>query len=646
MLQAARDPAALFDQVMGLHRFLRDLEKGIPVVAALTGTALGGGFEIALACHHRVALDDARIQIGLPEVSLGVIPGGGGTQRLSRRIGLQPTLENVLQGRTLRPQEALKAGFVDALAPDPGALLRMATDWIVANPQARQPWDRPGFTWPAPAPESPEARQMLMGAMAMLYQRTCGAFPAAEKAIQVVQEGARVSFDRSLEIEARAFVALALSDQARDMIRTLWFHRNAADKAEGLPYVAEAGVRKVGILGAGMMGAGLAWICALRGFDVVLKDIRRDVLDRAVAHFDGQLAKRAFRMRPEEPPAVRARLRTTLMDADLAGCDLVIEAVIEDIALKHRLIGEIEPTLSAGSLFASNTSALPITDLAKASSRPEAFIGMHFFSPVEKMPLLEIIPGRLTSEATVARVLAVARALKKTPIVVNDGFGLFTTRVFAAFVLEGAQLVAEGHDPAVLEWAARKAGMAVPPLQVLDEVTLALGVHVMEQSRAYVGDRLDLPGTRLLTRMVRELDRPGRAAGRGFYDYVDGRRLRTWPGLRDLVVGKPPQRTGVDHLARRILLVQAAEVARALDEGIVVRYRDAEVGAVFGLGFAPNTGGPLAWMDRQGLPTLVREMDEMAGWYGPRYAPAPLLRRMAEAGTRFYEGVGADRPRT
>lgn len=376
-------------------------------------------------------------------------------------------------------------------------------------------------------------------------------------------------------------------------------------------------------------------MCALRGFDVVLKDIRQDVLDRAMAQVQAQVDKRARHMRPEDVSALRERVRPTLRDEDVSSCDLVIEAVVEDLSLKHRLIRSLEPTMAERSVFASNTSALPITELARAAGRPQQFVGLHFFSPVDRMPLLEIIPGAATSDETVGRALAFSRALKKTPIVVHDRFGFYTTRVFAAYVLEGAQLVAEGHDPVLVEWAARKAGMAVPPLQVLDEVSLGLGVHVMRQSRAWLGDSLDLPGTRLLTRMVEELDRPGRAGGRGFYEYVDGRRQVLWPGLAGLAEPRPA-RTGVEVLARRLLLVQVAEVLRALDEGIVVRNRDADVGAVFGLGLLPHTGGPLAWLDHQDLPSLVGEMGSLARDHGARYAPAPILERMAREGRRFY----------
>ena len=641
-LYGERDPAHLLEGVLALTRSYRALETmGVPVVAALTGSALGGGFELALACHHRVALDAGRVKLGLPEVSLGVIPGAGGTQRLPRLIGFQAALELISQGRILPAPAAKAKGLVHDLQPTPEAVLQAARDWILDHPGYEAPWDKKGFTWPAPAPDSPDARNLFMAGSAMLYKKTAGAYPAAEAAFTAAQEGARISFDRALELEARLFVKLATSDGAKDMIRTFFFHKNAADKLEGLPVSEAPDFEKVAVLGAGMMGAGLAWICARAGYQVVLKDIGRDALDRGMAHIGKQAAKLARKKGQAEVDLVMARITPSLELEDLRGTDLIIEAVFEDIGLKHRVIREVEPLLAPGAVFASNTSALPITDLAKASSAPERFVGLHFFSPVEVMPLLELIEGANTDADTVARCLTFGRRIRKTPIVVGDGFGFYTTRVFSAYILEGAQLVAEGHEPALIEWAARVAGMAVPPLQVFDEITLVLGKHVVAGSKPYLGDQLDIPGADLVVRMVDELDRNGRAHGAGFYDYADGRRRGLWPGLSELADG-PPDETGVEVLAFRLLAVQAAEVARALDEGILKRHRDADLGAVLGLGFAPPSGGPLAWMDRQGLPQLVARLDGLAERVGARYAPAPVLRRMAEQGLRFYPDAAGD----
>ncbi len=653
-LMSADDPAAFLAAVLDLTRLYRRIEQGgKPVACALTGSALGGGYELALACHHRVALGDARVQVGLPEVNLGVIPGAGGTQRLPRMIGVQAALENILQGKILRAPDALTAGFVDALAATPADVLAACRAWVLANPGAKQPWDRADFAWPAPSPLSEEGRNILMVACAMLYQKTSGVFPAPEAVISVVQQGAALQFDRALEVEARAFVKLALSPQARDMIRTFWFHRTAAERHEGLPALpagADAGIQKIAVLGAGMMGAGLAFLCAQRGYTVVLKDISQAALDAGMAHVRAEAARTARRKgeaRAEaEAAAILARLTPTLDDEPIRGSDLVIEAVIEDMAIKHRVTRALEPLLAPGAIWASNTSALPITRLAEAFSDPARFVGLHFFSPVEKMPLLEIIAGAQTSEQTLARSLDLCRRLNKLPILVNDGYGFFTSRVFAAYILEGVQLVAEGHEPVLVEQAARQAGMVVPPLQVFDEVSLRLGRHVLDQAAEYTGR--NLPAARqLLIDMVDTHARVGRVEGRGFYQYTPSsrggfKRAGIWSGLRDLAKTRPvdPVRAVADTaaLSRRLLLAQIAEVARCFDDGILRQPRDAEVGAIFGIGFAPNTGGPLAWIDRQGAAGVVAELEALEALHGERFSPAKRLREMASKGERFFAG--------
>lgn len=634
-LYQERDAADLMERLRDLGALFRRLELlPVPVVAALTGSALGGGYELALACTRRIVVDDPRIQLGLPEVTLGVIPGAGGTQRLPRLIGIQAALEHILQGKIVRGNKAKKVGLVDDVAPDREGVMAKAREWIAANPKAKQPWNDKRFRFPGPRPGSPDARNIFMAAAAMLYKKTAGAFPAAQDALSAVQEGCALVFDRALEVEMRYFAKLATSDQAKDMLRTLWFHRTAAEKHEGLPTAEEHGFSKVGILGAGMMGAGLAFVSAKAGLQVVLKDVKQEALDRGLAHVDAQVAKQRH-LDDDAKKELRGRISGTLSVGDLEGCDLVIEAVFENLELKHVVTKETEPVLAEGGIWASNTSAIPITDLAKASSHPDRFIGMHFFSPVEKMQLLEIITPEATSEETLGRSLAYCRAIKKLPIVVGDGYGFYTTRVFSAYIIEGAQLVAEGHDPATIEWAARSAGMVVAPLQVFDEVTLTLAAKGFAQGRKY-GRTLDIPAVALVEAMV-DKGRHGKAAGQGFYDYgKDGRRL--WSGLSELASGTPDQ-TGVDVIGRRLLGLQALEAARCVEDGVVKRYRDAEVGAIFGVGFAPNTGGPLSYIDRRGVKEFVEEMDAFAEAYGERYRPPQLLRAMAEKGQRFFDEV-------
>jgi len=630
-----RDAGALLARVGHLAALYRRLETmSVPVVASLTGSALGGGYELALACHHRIALDDARVQVGLPEVTLGVLPGAGGTQRLPRLIGIQAALDIILQGKVLRAPKAKAAGLVDALAADREAVRQAALDFIAANPGAAQPWDRKG-RMPGPRAGSGDARNLFMAACGMIEKKTAGAYQAPRVALATVQEGLAIEFDRALEVEARAFVQLAISDQAKDMIRTLWYHRNAAKKHEGLPHTDTPGIQKVSILGAGMMGAGLAFVCAKAGYDVVLRDIKEATLQTATAHCAAQAAKLRH-LSEEDRNTLLGRIQTTLELEPMRGSDLIIEAVFENLELKHRVTQEAEPMLSDGGIWASNTSALPIGDLAKVSSNAKNFLGLHFFSPVEKMELLEVIVSEQTSESATARALAFTKRIGKLPIVVGDGYGFYTTRVFSAYILEGAQLVAEGHDPVLVEWAGRSAGMVVPPLQVFDEVTLSLGAKAFTMGRQY-GRDLDLPGVSLVEKLVED-GRCGKAAGGGFYDYKDGRRRGLWEGLRAHAQGTPKDRS-VEHLRDRLLGIQALEAARTVADGIIQRRRDAEVGAIFGVGFAPGTGGPLSYIDRMGLDAFVAQMDAFADQYGERYAVPRTLRQMAEHGDTFFEAV-------
>ncbi|MEW6365121.1 MAG: 3-hydroxyacyl-CoA dehydrogenase NAD-binding domain-containing protein [Acidobacteriota bacterium] len=643
MIYKLRDPAETYKKVRALQAGFRELETcGVPVVAALTGSALGGGYELALACHRRIAVDDPRAQFGLPEVTLGVMPGAGGTQRLPRMVGFQIAADHILQGKMVRARDAKDAGLVDELQKDAGAVREAAVKWIAENPHATQPWDQRGSAFPPPVAGTTDARDMLVVICAMVYQKTAGAFLGPQYAVSAMQEGCLLTFDRGMEVEARYFTKLACGDQAKDMIRTLWYHRTAAEKHEGLPSIEqlgiEQGIAKVGILGAGMMGGALAWVSANYGYDVVVKDIRQEALDNAVKHCEGLTSKRAKHLDDAGRKQLMGRIKPTLDLADLKGCDLLIEAVFEDLDLKHKVTRETEPLLSANGIWASNTSALPITDLAKASQHPERFIGMHFFSPVEQMPLLEIIVGKQTSEQTAARVLAYCRQIKKTPIVVNDGYGFYTTRVFSSYLMEAVQLVAEGHDPALVEWAARSAGMVIGPLQVFDEVTLALVRKAAPQGEKYTGRRFGEAGFELLKKLVDDHKRYGRSAGAGFYEYVDGKRQRIWPGLKDLVTAKPAT-TGVDLIGKRLLLMQAAEAARALEDGVLQRNRDAEVGAIFGIGFAPNTGGPFSYIDRRGAATVVRDLEAFTREYGDRYSPPKILVTMAEKNERFFEPV-------
>ena len=638
-----RDPKRVYEAVGQLNSLYRKLETcGKPVVCALTGSALGGGYELALACHHRIALNRPDVQVGLPEVSLGVIPGAGGTQRLPRLIGIQAALMLIAEGKIVRAPSALGQGLVDALADSPESLRAAAMEWIAKNPSAKQPWDKPDFKYPGGLqPETPDARNLFAVGGAMLNKRTAGVYAAPEAAVSAIYEGTSVTLDAGLQIEARYFAARATSDQAKDMIRAFWYHKNAVEKQEGLPRAERSGYQTIGILGAGMMGAGIAFISAQRGMNVVLKDIRQDALDKAMEHCKAQVEKAGKHMSAEDKAALLGRIKPTLEIPDLSPCDLVIEAVIEDLDIKHRVTKEVMAVLGPSAHWASNTSAIPMADLQTAWRDGKTFIGLHFFSPVEAMPLVEVVVGPETSEDTLARALAYCRDIKKTTIVVNDGYGFYTTRVFSAYIMEAAQLVAQGHDPVLVEYAARRAGMVVSPLKVFDEVTLSLAVHAIgtrdkwEARKGQTTGVTELPGYKLVQKLV-AMGRAGKAAGAGFYDYTAKPR-RLWAGLRELASGTPDAAdTTFQAIQDRLMLVQALEAVRCLEEGVLRAKRDAEIGAIFGVGFAPNTGGPLAYLDRYGLRNAVTTLDALAAKHGSRYAPCKLLREMAEKNERFF----------
>jgi len=634
MILASGDVNQVHEMTLRFHQVHRRMENGLPIVCALPGSALGGGYELALACHHIVAVDSPKLQVGLPEVMLGLIPGGGGTQRLPRRIGIQPALEIITQGKIVRAPSALKKGLVDGLVSGRDSLYEAARAWIQDNPKAKQAWDGKRFRWPGVRPGSDDARNLFLAGSAMAYEKTAGAFPAVKQAITAVHEGSLVDIDTSLQIEARIFAGLVVSPEAKAMVRTLFFHKQAADKQVGLPRVEGHGFRKAVVLGAGMMGAGIGLLCARSGLEVVLKDIHQEGLDSGIAHVDKVIGKMRH-LSDEDRAALRGKLTFTLEMAPCEGADLVIEAVVENKGVKHAVMRELEPHLAENAVWASNTSALPITDLAEASQAPERVVGMHFFSPVEKMPLLEVIAGAATSDETLGRALALGKAMKKTCILVNDGYGFYTTNVFSAYILEGAELVAEGQDPRLIEWGARAAGMVVGPLQVFDEVTLTLGKHALTQGAAYIGDwLLEMPGVKLIAGLVDE-GRTGRSGGAGFYDYAGGKRKGIWAGLRDRVGNA--DKLSHEAIGERLLLAQVAAAGRCLDSGVLREARDADVGAILGLGFAPNTGGPLSYVDRVGAAEVVKKLEALQAEHGERFAPAQRFREMAASGARFYE---------
>jgi 3-hydroxyacyl-CoA dehydrogenase/enoyl-CoA hydratase/3-hydroxybutyryl-CoA epimerase len=630
----------VFDVAQAMKAVLRRLERtGKPVAAAIAGHALGGGLEIALACHRRIVVSDASIKLGQPEVKLGLLPGGGGTVRLPRLVGQQAALQLVAEGTELRPDKALALGVVHELAADAAQAIAKARAWCLANPKAAQPWDAPRFRFPGGDSRTPAALQLFSVAPSVASARTQGNHPAVTHILSCMFEGGLLDFDAAGTVESRYFAACAMTPESRNLIGTLWYQLNAIRKGRSRPDApAGAPVRRLGVLGAGMMGAGIASVAARRGIDVVLLDTTQALADRGRDHAS----------QGKGGDAAAERIRATTRYDDLNGCDLVIEAVFEDRAVKADVTARAEAVLGGGAtVFASNTSTLPITGLAAASARPGRFIGLHFFSPVEKMPLVEIIVGDRTSDETLARAFDFVLQIGKTPIVVNDARGFYTSRVFATYVLEGAAMLKEGVHPRHIEAAGLQAGMPMPPLALQDEVSLSLAVHAADQARAdFAADqaRADFaaegkphtehPGMAVL-RQLCEVGRIGRKAGRGFYDWGDdGKRL--WPELAQLFppsAQQPPQRELVD----RFLYAQANEAARCLEEGVVRSIADANVGSILGWGFAPFHGGTLQFINATGPAAFVERARELAARHGARFEPAGIVQRMAAQGAKFAD---------
>jgi 3-hydroxyacyl-CoA dehydrogenase/enoyl-CoA hydratase/3-hydroxybutyryl-CoA epimerase len=619
--------------------FRRMESGGKPFVAAINGLALGGGLEICLACHHRVLADSPKAKVGLPEVSVGLLPAGGGTQRLPRLIGIDKALPLLLDGSQLQPAQALALGVVDELAA-PERLIARAKAWALANPEAQQPWDRKDFQVPGGAgPLAPHAPRTFRDGTAILKSKTQGNYPAPLAILSAVYEGTQTTLDVGLRIESKYFGTLLANPVARNLMRTLFINKAAADKLEHRPQgVASQPVRKLGVLGAGMMGAGIAYVSAQAGIEVILIDASQENAEKGKGYSANILKKSVERGQSsqEQADALLARITATTDYARLDGCDLVVEAVFESRAVKAEAIARAEAVLPASATFCSNTSTLPITGLAEHSQRPEQFIGMHFFSPVERMPLVELIVGQRTSQATIARALDLVAQLKKTPIVVNDSPGFYTSRIFCSFIDEGMAMLAEGVNPALIENAARLAGMATGPLAVTDEVALDLQLKVALQAEE---DGLDDRFRRLhalpVIRRFNELGRLGRKSGGGFYEFPAGGKKHLWPGLAELypLAAEQPD---VQDVRNRLLYIQALESVRCVEEGVIDRASDADLGSILGIGFPSWTGGALSFVDTLGLDAFVAECDRLAERHGPRFAPSPWLRERAARNQTFH----------
>ncbi len=621
-----KDAPRFFAEIEEVKRDFRALDKlGKPVVAALEGAALGGGWELALAAHCRICLNDEKIELGLPETTLGLLPGASGVTKTVRLLGLQAALPMLMEGKTMRPAEAAKLGFLQGLAANHDDLFRMAREWIAKNPAPKQPWDEDNYRMPGGTPSSPQISQMLTIAPAMLIEKTRGLYPAPEAVMAAAVEGASVDFDTALRIESRYLVKLAVSQVAKNLI-TLFFNRTAIRSGASRPKdIPRWKATKVGILGAGMMGGGIAWATASRGVPCVLKDTTLERAQKGRATSEALAAKRN---RPQIPDLIKP----TASAADLQGCDLIIEAVFEKRDVKSQATKEAEPHLAAGGIFASNTSTLPITGLAQASAKPENFIGLHFFSPVDKMQLVEIIKGKKTSPETLARAYDYVLQIGKIPIVVNDSRGFYTSRTFGTFVAEGCSMLAEGIPAAAIENAGRLAGMPVGPLAVIDETSMSLSVAVMEQTKADLEAEgrkyAPHPGQEVIVRMVKEFKRAGRAAGGGFYEYPKEGKKFLWPELAK-IYGRKTTSWDFEELKERILYRQAIETARGLEEGVLEHVHDGNIGSIFGIGFPAWAGGALQYVNHVGTKKFVKRAEELAKKVGPRFAPPKLLRDLA-----------------
>ncbi|MFF4741030.1 3-hydroxyacyl-CoA dehydrogenase NAD-binding domain-containing protein [Streptomyces sp. NPDC001262] len=637
-----------FDAGLRVKRDLRRIETlGVPVVAALNGAALGGGYEIALACHHRIALDAPGSKIGLPEVTLGLLPGGGGVVRTVRLLGIADALLKVLlQGTQYSPRRALAAGLVHEVADTEEEMLAKAHAFIDDHPDARQPWDAEGYRIPGGTPADPAFAAALPAFPATLSKQTGGApYPAPRNILAAAVEGAQVDFETAQVIEARYFTELVAGQTSKNMIQAFFFDLQAVNAGRSRPQGTEPRpVRRAAVLGAGMMGAGIAYACARAGIEVVLKDVTLENARHGKAYSEGLLDKAVAKGRTTEAErdAVLARITPTADVAELAGCDAVIEAVFEDPALKHKVFQEVQHVVAPDALLCSNTSTLPITLLAEGVERPADFIGLHFFSPVDKMPLVEIIKGGRTGDEALARAFDLVRQIRKTPVVVNDSRGFFTSRVIGRFINEGVAMIGEGVPAASVEQAAAQAGYPAKVLSLMDELTLTLPRKIRDETRKAVeesgGTWTPHPADTVIDRMVEEFGRPGRSGGAGFYDYVDGKRAGLWPGLAEHF-GRAGAAVPFEDLKERMLFSEALDSVRCLEEGVLTSVADANIGSVLGIGFPGWTGGVLQYINgyEGGLPGFAARARELQAAYGERFAPPALLLEKAEKGETFTD---------
>jgi len=655
MAKTAR-PGEVYEQAVRLNRLFRKMETGgqpvkelqkaktKPFIAAVAGQCLGGGFELALACHARVAADDGSVKFGCPEVQVGLLPGAGGTQRMPRITGIQAALQYLTTGKTISGKEAQGFGLVHALAPRE-EIVEKAKALVKETGKTLQPWDQKGFKYPGGGGAMhPGSVQTFMAANAMTREKTYGNYPAVQYILSCVYEGSITGIDWGLQIESKYFTRLLMDGQAGRMIRTFFVNKTAAEKGARRPQgIDKMPSKKLAMLGAGLMGGGIAYVAAKAGIEVVLLDKDQESAEKGKQYSAQRVEKEVKRkkMAQDEADALLARIHPTADYADLKGADLVIEAVFEDREVKAESTQKALEAVGADVIFGSNTSTLPITSLAEADPKPENFIGIHFFSPVEKMPLIEIILGEKTGNEAIAKALDFAHQIKKTPIVVNDSRGFYTSRCFGTYVREGYSMVAEGVNPALIENAGKMLSMPVGPLAVGDEVAIDLSYKVMKATETDLGeDYLRSPADDVVELFVEKLGRYGRKNGKGMYDYPeDGSQKRLWPGLNEHF---PPaaEQPDVEEVKARLLYRQMVECARCFAEGVLTDPADGDLGAIFGWGFAPWTGGPFSYIDFISAKAFVEEADRLAARYGEGFQVPNQLREMAETGETYHKQVG------
>ncbi|MEO3413780.1 3-hydroxyacyl-CoA dehydrogenase NAD-binding domain-containing protein [Roseovarius sp. CAU 1744] len=648
MKESAGDNPAkgLMDGLMQTHAILRKIERGgmddknkggKPIACCLPGTALGIGLEIPLACHRIFAADNPKAKIGLPEIMVGIFPGMGGTTRLTRKMGAMAAAPFLLEGKLSDPKKAKAGGLIDEVVPA-DELIAKAKEWVLSEPKFVKPWDEKGYKMPGGEPYHPAGFMTFVGASAMVNGKTQGAFPAAKALLSAVYEGAQVPFDTAIKIEARWFTNVLLNPSSAAMIRSLFINKEALEKGANRPEAPDQSVKKVGVMGAGMMGAGIALVSAMAGIEVVLIDQKQEAADKGKAYTADYMDKGIKRGKAnEEKKEKTLGLITATTDYDaLKGCDLIIEAVFEDPAIKAEVTKAVEAVVGEDCIFATNTSTLPISDLAKASVRPEKFIGIHFFSPVEKMLLVEIIKGRETGDVAVAKALDYVRQIRKTPIVVNDARFFYANRCIIPYINEGIRMVAEGVAPSLIDNAARQLGFPVGPLQLVDETSIDLGAKIARATRAAMGDDYPDGAVDEVIFWMEEQGRLGRKSSAGFFDYDEkGKRQGYWDGLAAQYprAAEQPDLITVQH---RLMFAQVLEAVRALEEDVLEDIREGDVGAILAWGFAPWSGGPFSWLDIIGTPYAAERCDQLTKEFGPRFTTPDLLRDMAQKNQNFY----------